>query len=185
MKKLLNKPIKDIEFAVVDLETTGFSSYADRVIEVAAVKVKQNKIIEKFQSLIYTDYIPYYATQVHGIDIDMVQDAPSLKTVRVNFCRFIAGCVLVGHNIKSFDMPFLCNNFNIDNNAFCVDTLKISRMIFAQARTHKLIAVAQKLGINNKRYHRALDDALVTAKVFLHFLNKEKNRFKFLKDIIA
>ena len=185
MKKLLNTSLSKIDFAVVDLETTGFSSLRDRVVEVAAIKVRNGRIKEEFQSLIYTDYIPYYATRVHGIDIDMVADAPSLNTVRNKFRDFTHGCILVGHNIKSFDLPFLVNAFDVDEDACCVDTLKISRCLFSSHRSHKLEVVARRLGISNKKYHRALDDAMVTARVFLEFLKKEKKKFRILKDIIA
>ncbi len=185
MKRLLTTSLKKIDFAVVDLETTGFSSDRDSVVEVAAVKVRNGRIKDKFQSFIYTDYIPYHATRVHGIDIDMVCDAPSLNTVRNNFREFTQGCIFVGHNIKTFDMPFLVNAFDVEEGICCVDTLKISRCLFARERTHKLEAVARRLGISSRKYHRALDDAMVTAKIFLEFLNLEKKRFRILKDIIA
>ncbi|MFH1062668.1 MAG: exonuclease domain-containing protein [Candidatus Omnitrophota bacterium] len=185
MKTLLNTELSQIDFAVVDLETTGFCSQRDCVIEIAAVKVKDGKIKNHYQSLIYTEHIPYQATQVHGIDMQMINGAPSLNTVRHEFREFTDGCVLVGHNIKSFDMPFLCNEFDIAENAFCVDTLKLSRFLFANERTHKLAVVAKRLGINSERYHRALDDTLVTAHIFLEFLKIGINQFKVLKDIIA
>jgi DNA polymerase III epsilon subunit family exonuclease len=185
MKKMLNTALSKIDFAVVDLETTGFCSERDCVIEIAAVRIKQGKIKDHYQSLIYTDYIPYHATRVHGIDAEMVEDAPSLNTVRNDFKDFVKGCVLVGHNIKSFDMPFLQNEFDIDEDYFCVDTLKLSRFLFAHERRHKLSIVAQRLGIESERYHRALDDTIVTANVFLQFLKIGKDRFKVLKDIIA
>ena len=185
MKKLLNTVLPEIDFAVVDLETTGFSSERDCVIEVAVVKVKNGRIQDEFQSLIYTDYIPYHATRVHGIDIDMVADSPSLNTVRNNFREFTQGCVFVGHNIKSFDLPFLVNAFDVEEGSCCVDTLKISRNLFSHERTHKLEAVARRMGIANKRYHRALDDATVTAEIFIKFLSLENTKFRILKDIIA
>lgn len=184
MSELLNTSLKKIDFAVVDLETTGFSSDRDSVIEVAAVKLKNGRIKDKFQSLIYTDYIPYHATRVNGIDVHMVSDAPSLNTVRSQFCEFTKGCVLVGHNIKSFDLPFLVNAFDLAQGTCCVDTLKISRSLFSCQRSHKLEAVARRLGIDSIKYHRALDDAMVTAYVFMEFLNIEK-KFRILKDIIA
>ena len=185
MKKLLNTSLKNIDFAVVDLETTGFSSERDWVVEVAAVKVKNGRIKDKFQSLIYTDYIPYHATRVHSIDIDMVSDAPSLNTVRNNFREFTQGCVFVGHNIKSFDMPFLVDAFDVQEGTCCVDTLKMSRCLFSHQQSHKLEAVAKRLGISSVKYHRALDDAMVTAQIFLEFLSLEKKKFRILKDIIA
>ncbi|MBU1045355.1 MAG: 3'-5' exoribonuclease [Candidatus Omnitrophica bacterium] len=185
MKKLLNTTLDQIEFAVVDLETTGFCSKRDCVIEVAAVKIKSGEITEHYQSLIYAEHIPYHATRVHGIDMRMIEDAPSLNVVRNDFREFTSGCVLVGHNIKSFDMPFLCNAFEVEENTVCVDTLKLSRFLFAKERTHKLSVVAQRLGIKSDRYHRALDDTLVTAHIFLEFLKIGSSQFKVLKDIIA
>ncbi len=185
MNRLLEKPITQLDVAVVDIETTGFSPRNDSVIEVAAVKIRNGKIADKFQSLIYTSFIPYYATRVHGIDIDMVADAPSRETVAVRFSGFVEDCILAGHNIAAFDLPFLCTAFKFDAQEFCVDTLKISRMLFPGERTHRLAAVAERLGVKNARYHRALDDALVTARVFLELLKINKKGFKILKDIIA
>jgi len=184
MKHLLNTPIEQIEFAAVDLETTGFSSSYDRVIEIAAVKIKNNKIDQKFQSLIFTNYIPYQATRIHGIDVDMLEGAPNLDEVKFKFQKFVRGCVLIGHNIKSFDMPFLRNFFEVSDSA-CVDTLRISRMLFSFKKSHKLSSVAERMGIKSRSYHRAMNDALATARVFLKFLSVEKDRLKILKDIIA
>lgn len=185
MKKLLETSLNEIDFAVVDLETTGFCSLRDCVIEIAAVKIKNGRIIDQYQSLIYTEEIPYHATRVHGIDTQMVESAPSLSTVRNEFNEFTYGCILVGHNIKSFDMPFLRNKFDIAENSFCVDTLKLSRFLFANERVHKLEVVAKRLGIENEKYHRALEDTLVTARIFLEFLKIGNDQFKVLKDIIA
>jgi len=186
VRRLLNRPIKQIDFAVIDIETTGLCRENDCVVEIAAVKVKNNRIVkEKFHSLVYTEYIPYFATRIHGIDAQMVSGAPEAHEVSRDFKQFIKDCVLVGHNIVSFDMPFLYNAFSLKSQAYCVDTLKMSRLVFNKERSHKLITVAERLGIKNKKYHRALDDAMVTAQVFLEFLGLEKQKFKILKDIIA
>ena len=185
MNSILNQVLSEIDFAVVDLETTGLCRKNDCVIEVAAVKIIKGKIAGHFQSLIYTDYVPYAASRVHGIDADMLADAPSLSSVKKEFINFINGCVLVGHNIKSFDMPFLQNSFGISEKAACVDTLKLSRIVFAEERSHRLSIVAERLGIKSLRYHRALDDTMTTAKVFLKLIKKGDSEFKILKDIIA
>ena len=185
MNKFLEKPIKHIDFAVVDIETTGFSPQNDSVLEVAAVKVRNGKISEKFQSLVYAGFIPYHATRIHGIDIDMVSDAPSREEVSARFSGFVENCVLIGHNIDAFDMPFLCAAFNFSSGRPCVDTLKISRRMFPLQKTHRLSALAERLGVTGGNYHRALDDALVTAKIFLELLKLSDGKFRILKDIIA
>jgi exonuclease, DNA polymerase III, epsilon subunit family len=181
----LDTPLEKITFAVVDLETTGLSAQRDTVVEVAAVKLKNGIIGESFQSLVHTSFIPFPATQVHGIDADMVRDAPRLGAVRDDFLRFVQDCVLVGHNIKHFDMRFLTALFSVPEGRVCVDTLRLSRALFSRERSHSLISVAQRMGMGNQNFHRALDDATVTARIFVELLKAGKPEFKILKDIVA
>ncbi|MFH1045603.1 MAG: exonuclease domain-containing protein [Candidatus Omnitrophota bacterium] len=185
MAKSLKRPLTDIEFAIVDIETTGFSHQFDKILEVAAIKIKNGEILGTYHSLIYTDYIPDYLTKyVHGIDVDMVKDAPQLPVVRKQFCKFVKGCVLVGHNIISFDSRFLRNHFKINENAHYVDTLKLSRAIFPGERYHSLGVVAKRLSIKKGMNHRALSDAHATTEVFLKLINLGKKRFDALRDLI-
>lgn len=173
---------KQESFVVVDLETTGFSHHTENVIEVAGIKIKNNKIIDTFESLIYVDYIPYYLTKnVHGIDTSMVKDAPPLHLVRSKFCEFIKGCILVGHNIKNFDSKFLYKHFKLSKDTQYIDTLDMSRILFSNERCHNLEAVSKRLGIKRNVCHRAFEDAKVTAKVFIKLL-KLNNNYKFIGD---
>lgn len=182
---LSKKPLKDIDFAIIDIETTGLSTTNDRSIEIAAVKTRNGKVIDKFHSLIYINYIPYAATMVHGIDENMVKDAPRLNVVRGQFNKFIKGCILVGHNIKRFDLKFLCKDFKLSNNACCIDTLHISRNLFPGEKRHNLQTVAERLGVRNTGCHRALSDATTTCMIFTKFLSLGKDRFNSLKDILV
>lgn len=185
MTRILKRSLEDIEFAVVDIETTGYSHHSDKIIEVAAVRLKSGEVLDTFSSLIHTDFIPYYLTQnVHGIDVYMVKNAPKMHIVRKQFCKFIKGCILVGHNIKNFDSRFLCKYFRMSRSLYCVDTLALSRTIFPGERYHSLEIVAKRLRIKNKVNHRALMDAQVNAKVFLKLLTLGKERFSTLRDII-
>lgn len=185
VNKILKTPLNQTSFAVVDLETTGFSYKTEKVVEVAAVKVKNGKILDTFESLIYVDYIPAYVTRyVHGIDTLMVKDAPPLHVVRPKFCKFVEGCVLVGHNIKRFDSNFLSNHFRLNEGIHYVDTIDISRALFQSERRHSLDAVADRLGIKRDVCHRALEDVKVTAKVFNKLLKLNSRKYKILGDII-
>lgn len=155
------------KFAVIDLETTGFSHAHDCVIEVAAVKISRGRIGPVFHTLIYTDTIPWYASRVHGIYAHMVQDAPSLAEVRPLFQEFVRDHVLVGHNIVSFDLRFLCHAFGVAADRPVIDTLRWSRQLFPHERSHCLERAAERFGITSSRFHRAREDALVTARLFL------------------
>ncbi len=185
VNKILKIPLNQTNFAVVDLETTGYSYKTEKVIEVAAAKIKNGKILDIFESLIYVDYIPAYVTRyVHGIDALMVKDAPPLHIVRPKFCKFLEGCVLVGHNIKRFDSNFLCNHFRLNKNIYYVDTIDISKALFQSERRHSLDAVTERLGIKRDVRHRALADVKATAKVFIKLLKLSSRKYKLLGDII-
>lgn len=181
---LLNRPLKDIDFAIIDIETTGLSTTHDIPVEIAAVKTRNGKVVGKFHSLIYVSYIPFEATMIHGIDTSMVKNAPRLNVVRSRFKKFIKGCTLVGHNIRKFDLKFLCKYFKLSKNTCCVDTIYISKKLFPMQRKHNLKAVAKRLGMRNNKYHRALNDATTTRKVFTKLLFIGKNRFNFLRELL-
>jgi len=182
--EMLKQPLNKIDFAVVDIETTGYSHNYHTIVEVGAVKLKNGKAIDSYESLIYTDYIPYRVVQIHGIDTDMVRDAPRMTMVKKEFCDFIKGCVLVGHNIKRFDMHFLCKYFNMSDSLHCVDTIDLSRRLFPRERLHNLKIVAERTGVEYVGCHRALKDAQITAQVFLKALKLGNDKFKVLEDLI-
>ena len=181
MLELLNKPINEIDFAIVDVETTGFSGDS-KIIEIAAVKIRNGKITESFNSLVYADYVPSFVTKVHGIDSGMLKDAPQTFEIKTEFFDFINSCVLVGHNF-TFDKRFLYKQFDLPNTPH-VDTLSLSRVIYTEKRKHDLDTLAKRFHIRNKQRHRALSDAKTNAKVFLNLLALGKTRFKILNDII-
>ena len=180
---LYETSIKAFNFVVVDLETTGFSSRKDSVVEIGAVKIINGDITDKYESLIHTKYIPYYATKAHGITTVMVKDAPLLTDVRKEFCKFAEDCVFVGHNIKRFDRPFLSKYFNISEFVPYVDTMDLSRALFPDQRIHRLSVVAERIGVQKRDYHRALNDAIVTAHIFIKFLMLGQQKFRTLSDI--
>lgn len=185
LSKILSTPLSQTNFAVVDLETTGLSFKTECVIEVAAVKIQNGKILDAFESLIYADYIPEYVTRyVHGIDALMVKDAPPLHIVRPKFCKFVKGCVLVGHNIKRFDSNFLSNHFRLNKKIHYVDTLELSKAFFQDQRHHSLDAVAERLSIKRAIRHRALADVKATAKIFLKLLKLNSGKYEMLGDIL-
>ena len=74
------------DYVLFDVETTGTSTYRDRVIEISAVKVKGGQVIEEFTSLVNPECpIPYYASRVNGITDDMVTDAPVFEEALADF----------------------------------------------------------------------------------------------------
>jgi DNA polymerase III subunit epsilon len=103
----LTKPL-----AVIDLETTGISLSADRVIEIAIVKIMPDgKKISKRKLLNPEMPIPPASTEIHGISNEMVKDAPTFKQVGNELKQFIENCDLAGYNSNRFDIPMLAEEF--------------------------------------------------------------------------
>lgn len=159
------------DYVVFDLETTGVSCVNDRVIEIAAVKVKDGIVIDEFSSFVNPEMpIPFFASQVNGITDTMVKGSPTFEVVLKEFLDFAGDAVLVGHNIHSFDMKFLYRdaekfwNQTLDNDY--IDTLQIARACLPQLKNHKLVNLAEHYNIPSEGAHRALNDCHMNQKVF-------------------
>ena len=157
----------DIRYAIVDVETTGFSPREDRVVEVACVVLDGAlREVASFSSLVDPGRpIPAYATAVHGIRDRDVAGAPSLAALRPRLRELTAGATVVAHNAV-FDRRFLtCLE---DREWLC--TLHLARRAFPHAPAYKNQALRTYLGIDDPRLrgrtaHRAYADVIVTAGV--------------------
>ena len=163
---------------VVDIETTGLSPRrGDRVVEIGAVALENGECVAEFESLIDCGKrIPPDAQRIHGICTEMLIGQPNPETVFPGFLRFIAGSTLVAHN-AGFDIGFLRSELGrlglyMPNRYVC--TLQMSRRLNPQLPNHKLDTVCHYLldesDLNVNR-HRALDDARLTAKIWLRMTN--------------
>lgn len=165
-------------YTIFDTETTGLSpDQGDRIIEMAAVKIIDGKITdEKFDALVNPQIpISLSASAVNGITDDMVRGKPAMDKVLPKFLNFVGDSALVAHNAK-FDKKFLQAEINKAGINLPIPkfvcTLDLSRKIFSYERSHNLDKVAERLNIRieEKDRHRALGDVLITAQVFIKFL---------------
>ena len=159
------------DYVVFDLETTGTSCYKDRVVEISAIKVNDNKVADEFSTLVNPECsIPFYASRVNGITDDMVEDAPLFETALKDFLEFTGDMVLVGHNIHSFDLNFIYRDAEeyygmIPGNDY-VDTLKMARVCLPELRHHTLSDLAEFYQISTEGAHRALNDCRMNQAVY-------------------
>ena len=166
----MNNSVTDGNFVCFDLETTSLSIYGAEIIEIGAIKVKNWKQIDRFHSFIKPSMpIPSAATAVNGITNDDVKDAPTIEEILPTFVQFIKNENLLGHNIKSYDLPILKRyvaeyNLTIDNK--CFDTLYISRTHLPNLASHSLEALCGYYGVENVEAHRALSDCIATAEIY-------------------
>ena len=169
-----SSPIDETEFIVFDLETTGLNPSQHQIIEIGAIKFKNGKKIDEFNSFINPGVkIPAKIKEITGINDRMVKDAPGLKEVITDFIDFAGDGVLVAHN-ADFDYGFIrtaLENLEIEKADYTVlDTLGLSRAVVKDSKNHKLNTLAKYFGVNLENHHRALDDAAATAEVLTNLL---------------
>ncbi len=169
----------DDTFVVFDVETTGLNANVDEVIEIAAVKIKDGKVLDSYHSYVYTDKeITPFIRNLTGISQKDVENAPNMESVLNQFIKFSEGAVLSAHN-AGFDMSFIdmaSNKLGIDYDPSCVDTLALSRALLVQFKTFKLSTLCKKLHIPLNNHHTALADSTATAKLLIHLMDLAKNQ---------
>ena len=163
-------PVARVTFVAFDTETTGLDAGYDRIVEIGAVKFKDGRILESKQWLINPGRrIPYWAEQVHGITTAMVRDAPEFPGVYPEFEDFVRGCVLLAHNAR-FDVGFLAGETRRNRLASpglpVLDSLRLFRAWFPEAKSHSLEPLADHAGIEPGRFHRAADDSTYVVLLF-------------------
>ena len=126
------------DYTVVDLETTGFSSEYNHIIEVGCIKFRNGMEIERYQSLVKPpEPIPYVIECMTGIHNEDVADSPAFSDIGMEIWNFLKDEVIVGHNIN-FDINFLYDNFQrvfqLEFQNGFIDTLRLSRMLLPDIR---------------------------------------------------
>lgn len=167
--KRLNQYVSD--YVVFDLETTGVRPDADEIIEISAIRVRGHEAVDQFSTLVNPGrLIPAAATRVNHITDDMVADAPELPEALEDFLEFAGKDILVGHNIQSFDLKFICNaamrvrGSEVENDY--IDTLHMARKCLPELSHHKLSDVAAYFHISTAGAHRALNDCVMNQQSY-------------------
>lgn len=170
-----SRSLKELEFVVVDVEATGAKTPPNRLIELGAYRIRDNRIVDKFLTLVNPEIpIPRFVMQLTGITNDMVRQAPLFADVAPRWLDFVGDSVLVAHNAP-FDTNFLNHEISrvypghrIANPHLC--TVRLSRRAFPYLSNHRLDTVASHFSIPIVSRHRAGCDALATAEIFLLLL---------------
>ena len=163
------------DFVVLDLETTGLDPKVDEIIEIGAVKVRGDRITEKFQTLVKPEgTISDFITELTGISNSMVEDAPPLKDVLGKLIVFAGEDYIMGHNVN-FDVNFIiagcqkCYHMGFTNDF--VDTMRLSRKLYPIEKHHRLCDLEERFHLHNENAHRALSDVMLTFKAYEHMKN--------------
>ncbi len=157
-------------FVIVDIETTGLSPLNSEIIEIGAIKVVDNEIVDTMDVFVKPSRpISYFTTQLTGITNEMVDEGLNIKEALQVFNEFSSGMKLMAHNAK-FDMGFLNTymqkNFGKNMRDDALDTLLISRQIVKDVPNHKLGTLASHYNIDYSGAHRSLRDCEITFEVY-------------------
>ena len=122
------------DYVVLDLETTGLSPNKNEIIEIAAIKVKNNKVLEVYNKLIKPDNgISEFITSITDISKEMIENAPNIKDVIKEFNDFINDEIIIGYNI-CFDLNFISDKsvkyLGKDINNKYIDVMKLVKKYF-------------------------------------------------------
>lgn len=158
-------------YVVFDLETTGLSPVNDAIIEISGIRVRAGIVEEEFSTLVNPHVpIPWAASRVNGITDEMVKNAPNLSEALGAFLDFVGEDVLVGHNIHSFDLPFIyagaAKALGRQPGNDYVDTLYFAKNCLPQLKHYKLTDLSKYFGITTEGAHRALADCRMNQKCY-------------------
>jgi DNA polymerase-3 subunit epsilon len=174
--------LKKMRFIVFDTETTGFHPYSgDELISIGAVAIENGKIQDEhiFHSYINPNRtIPGHISDLTGIEHHHVESAPSFLSVFSDFLDFKAHSPLIAH-CAAFDYNFI--NVKLKANKImklpgkALDTMKLATHLLGDEEKLTLDDLLQQYGIPTTKRHHALEDARMTAHLFIHQIEQLEN----------
>jgi DNA polymerase-3 subunit epsilon len=162
-----------MELIIFDLETTGLSPYSEEIIQIAAVKMKSGRILEEESFATFVNpgrRISSFITNYTGISNEDVRNAPSPMEALAAFSQFAGQSMLIAHNGKRFDLPFIresCARHGLGTREVgFVDSMAFSRKLWGGRGGHGLDAVVNRLQLraNGQRRHDARGDVAILAE---------------------
>ena len=164
--------MKHRPLVLLDIETTGGSATNSRITEIGALRVENGKVVGKYQQLVNPEEpIPYFITNLTGINDATVWEAPTFMGIADDLELFLSDAIFVAHHV-SFDYSFIKMEFQRIGYSFTMDRIcsaKLSRRLYPEHKSHALDRLIERLGIDVTNRHRAYDDAEVIWK----FISRE------------
>jgi DNA polymerase-3 subunit epsilon len=180
-------PLCEATFCIVDIETNGSKIDKHQIIEIAAVKVKNNEIIDKFESLVRCKEINPHITAITGIKAEDTKHAPGLKDVLYDFRHFLADDIFVAHDVK-FDYRFISLSVQkigllpLLNRSLC--SLALAERTITSYR-YALSYLSENFNLNpNAPHHRAMSDVITTYELFKLSLKNVDKRINTVEELI-
>ncbi|MFH1088546.1 MAG: exonuclease domain-containing protein [Patescibacteria group bacterium] len=178
-----------MELIVLDTETTGVNAKEDSLIEIAAARVVDGQVVDRFQTMVKPVKTPLNTTVsvLTGIKPEDLVNAPDISDIKDKLLEFVGELPITGHNI-SFDLDFLKAN-GIDPLGHSLDTLDLVIAVLPKLPYHSMQFLAQYFQLPAKPSHRAMDDVLATADlvnvIISYVQNLPEPILKNIKEVLA
>ena len=184
----LNEFVKAYEkqdVVVFDTETTGLNVFEDDVVQIAAVKVRQGRVIEELNIFIETERtIPEMLGEVVNPLIEEYAAQPHLSHQEAlqRFVDFSRGCAILGHN-ATYDYQIMEHNmqrYAPDLSMYRLwpsyfDSLKMARLLRPRLKSYKLKDLLVQLGLEGQNSHLANDDILATNSLMVYCYDRARS----------
>lgn len=168
-----------MNYAILDIETTGGNSKTGKITEIAVFLHNGAKVIDVYETLVNPGVpIPPFITKLTGISDSMVADAPGFADIAKQLDAFTANAVFVAHNAH-FDYGFVREEFRkvgIDFKRKKLCTVQLSRHAFPGLASYSLDKITHELNIKLSGHHRAAADARATAALFDRIIEAESEK---------
>jgi DNA polymerase-3 subunit epsilon len=180
-------PLEKAEFCIVDIETNGSDITKHQIIEIAGVKIKYGKIVDRFESLVKCSEINEHITKITGIRVEDTKDAPPLKKVLYDFKVFLGDAIFVAHDVK-FDYRYISLSFEkvglapLLNRSLC--SLALAERSLVSYR-YALSYLEKTFSLNpHAKHHRAMSDVITTYELFKLSLKTMDENINNVEDLI-
>ncbi|QHT62010.1 3'-5' exonuclease [Paenibacillus lycopersici] len=180
---IMDQPLSEMEVVVFDLETTGFyPANGDEIISFGAVMLKGGQLLEErtFYSLVNPKRsVPRPISELTGITNEMVRDAPELMQVLHDFMAFVGKRLLIAHasgHDKQFLNSALWRTSKVNLTHRVLDTIMVAKWLDSGRASYHLDDLLEQSGIVIGQRHHALEDAVMTARLWLHYLKRMLER---------
>ncbi|MCP4750912.1 MAG: hypothetical protein GY866_08470 [Proteobacteria bacterium] len=185
-----DKPIKDVIFVITDIETTGSIKGKDRIIDIAALKVRNGKVLGKFDSLVNPQKrISKPIVRLTKISNSTIEDSPIIEDVLPDYLRFSKDGIFVAHN-SLFDFSFInteLKRINIKefNPQVEICTFRIARKLLPHVKARGINGLSAYFDYQMENRHRAMPDVMATKFFLDRFLEQmEENNIATLHKLI-
>ena len=167
-----------MEYAIVDIETTGGTPASSKITEIAIIISDGENELEKYETLVNPEIpIPYNITRITGIDDRMVANSPRFFEVAKTIIKLLEGKTFVAHNVN-FDYGIIRNEFRDLGYEFEAEkmcTVKLSRKYFPGLPSYSLGKLSKSLDVVLTTHHRAMADTQATVEIFHKIIAQDKD----------